>query len=314
MIRRLPAFAFIIISVVALDVEAAPFAADRIPSTARGVMHIDLAAAKRSTVGRAMLETAINEETSRQLDRVKLLFSVDIRHDIDGLTIYSTSPDPADGVLMLTGRFRQDHLIGLVRTLDSYTHQTHGERIVHGWQDEGTGFRQHGVFIDEGTLLIGRRLANVKQALDTWDGRAENLSGSDADALLCTKSLTAANTLIGLSADFRGLELPENPMAAAADGVERLTLQIAESAAGHLTVMGQMTCVSSDQSIEVEQILRGLMLLGAFRFQVEQPKLADLLRSVRIRTAGADVSMLLSVPADAVAALISARGHASTRD
>ncbi len=274
-----------------------------VPDTARWVMHLDMAALKASTVGATLFEAGLNGDAERQLASAKALTGIDLREDIDGLTVFGASQTGDDGVMVMTGRFEADRLTGLAQALEGYSTATHGDLTIHSWVDESSGQRQYGVILDGETLMLSQHSERLQQALDVRMGKAAAVGQAGAEGL-DLQSIAIPGTLFGIVADLRQLDFSGNPMLAAADGTERIMLHVSESVTDGVSVSAAVERQTPKQATELEKMLRGLLIMGAMQVQQEQPALAELLQAIQIRTAGRSLNLKFRYPADKLAALV----------
>jgi len=282
---------------------AEPLAPRIVPAAARWVLHVDMAALKASATGQVLLEAGLRDDVARQLDTAKALYSVDVREDIEGMTMFGTGDSPDAAVLVMTGRFDAERLTELVEALDGYTVDSQGERTVHSWLDQASGLRHYGVLVDAQTLMLSQDADRLREARDVRDGRTGDITQA-ADDGLNLEALTRPGTWLGVVADLRQLDLAGNPLLATAEGTEWFMLRMAESVTDGFSLSAEVRRQTPQQATELEQMLRGLLIMGALQFQQEAPELAQLLQAVQIRTAGRSLNLQLRYPADKLAALV----------
>lgn len=118
-------------------VVAGPLNKAWVPPDATWVVHVDVEAARASTLGTFAREHAAALDL-HELDNFREETGVDPRHDIKGITVYGASQDPDDGVAIISTTPAVD---GLMEKLSTSKHvleriQEDG-RTLYAWQEHG---------------------------------------------------------------------------------------------------------------------------------------------------------------------------------
>lgn len=293
---------------------AEPFSPRSVPTDARWVMHLDLAALKATDIGRMLLDESMQGDAVQQIESAKAMFRIDPREDLDAMTVYGSGSTADNAVVLLQGRFEQAPLVELVQTMEAYSVMPHGNHPIHSWIDptQGNGTRSYGALVGARTLLVSQDMPSLQRALDVHDGSARNLSQVGGNALR-TESLREDGVLLGITADLRDVDLSFNPMLSSfSTDTERFTLTLGESAVHGTTLALDVQRKTAEQASEMAQMMRGLLMMGAIQMQQENPATADLLQKVQITTAGNALQMRLRYPTDKLTALIRTSIEAST--
>lgn len=156
---------------------AAPFDAATVPADATWLMHLDMDAARSSTVVQRAYERMLTMHpyAGTMFDMAVKMTGSDPRKDLAGATVYGFDTDKRNGVMVVRGRMNRDHLTRMVEKAPDHKTMEHGNRTLHAWTHKrGHGGRPEtlvGGFYADDVIVMARSEAHVKTAFDLLDGK-----------------------------------------------------------------------------------------------------------------------------------------------
>jgi len=229
---------------------------------------------------------------------------IDIERDID-YVVGGLVPDGSDdttGIAILAGRFDTERLEALALQHGGAASDYQGRRLIT-IGDESAAM----AFLESGVIAIGSE-ALVKRTIDL----PSSGGGVDADDSLMgllrhVDSGSTAWTVGRLDNPGGGEWLP--------DQVESQVSQVAAFAIGARVnggVSGRLTAEARDEETgrNLRDLLQGLLALARLQMG-SRPELRGLLDSLRLTSAGANVTLAFDLPADAVLELLPDRPDAN---
>src|SRR5690242_1429749 len=130
------AFSLTIAGLFAFTASAGPVQRGDIPAEAGWVFHVDCDAVRPTAVGQYLIAELSKPEPDAKFAAFQSIFSFDPRSALHGLTLYSTSKDPLDGVLITYATFDEGRLVTLAKAAKAYQSSQHGTHIIHNWIDD----------------------------------------------------------------------------------------------------------------------------------------------------------------------------------
>ena len=94
------------------------------------VLHVDCDALKQTVVGKYVLGEMEKPEAQKKFAAFQAIFNFDPRKELHGLTLYGTSSEPEDGVLLVYADFDPARLTTLAEGAKEHAATT---RFIAGW-------------------------------------------------------------------------------------------------------------------------------------------------------------------------------------
>lgn len=168
---------------VAAVADAAPLDLSRVPAGGQWVMHLDMDAARESTVmGRAWDRAVKLHPHAEQMMRMWTgLMGMDPRTDLHDATAYGLDTDKHNAVLVVRAKANRAMLEKMVAKAPDHQTMTHGSHTLHAWTHKGwkgrMGHPVAGAFHRDDVLVFARSPDRVKAALDVLDGERPAVAG-----------------------------------------------------------------------------------------------------------------------------------------
>lgn len=253
---------------LATGAAANPEALSYVPSGSEVVAHLDMRAVVDSTLFRALLEKQ-GEQAQAQLNIARQFTGVDLLKDIDRLWLWGRIQDDDSVTILVEGRLNQDSLVNLLKANGSYRREDVAGASAHTWSDGGNS--RYGVFLPNGSVLLGNSRAALESALQTKTGGNGFATTAPAKAIP-----TAGHAWVFLRKPERAI--PGNEM--------KDTLQLETAAASLTTAANDTTLrlegVTADAASAARwrELLEGLTAVA--QLQSQQPELAELFKDARV--------------------------------
>lgn len=263
-----------------------------VPADAKWAVHLDFQKVISSRIGLLVLEDLESKGEMQKIEAFGKLFDFNPLKDLHGLTVYSKTFNEDEGLALVKGRFDVEKVKALIETHGECSEmEQDGFKIYQGTNEKGKRF--FFCFFRSDTILFSKDLDLVKDELSVLSGTKVSLkSGGNLHEL----NALPAGTFIAASAKGFGHLTHNHPHA-----------RILQKAQGILITMGEcegidflnITLSTADEEMaeQVHQIVQGIIALGMMLGD-EDPKLAKLVRTVKLERAGKKVTARVSMPAD----------------
>ncbi len=237
---------------------AGSFDATLVPQDARWVAHMDFAAMRASTIGQHLMQQDVNEDVKQQWEQAEEMFGMDLREDLHAVTMYGSGVEQDDVVIWFRGRLNPDALTSQVAELDQYESTTYQGYTIHSWVDASAeeAVRVYGVILDETRAVIGPRAEHIQQALAVAAGDQPRVT----DGGISVSTLAGAGVLVAATADFRDVDLSQNPMLAQANVSARYFRMDMRERDGTLGVRVAVQQDSEQEAQQTQEMLNGLKM------------------------------------------------------
>ncbi len=162
---------------------ADPFDAKTVPADAKWVLHVDGQTLQKSAIW-PMIQQRLDGDPNvvQKIKEFRAITRMNFPQDFFSLTMYGTSFDEKESVVMVRGRADQQQLLSLLQLNPSYAAEAFGTHDVLSWEDKGKVM--YGVFADADSAIISQSKQNVQNALSVKDGKAPALAADSAIAHL----------------------------------------------------------------------------------------------------------------------------------
>jgi hypothetical protein len=267
------------------------------------VVHLDCDALRSTALGRFVLEQMDKPEAQAKLAAFQAIFSIDLRNQLHGMTLYSTSIAPEDAVLLVYADFSADRLLTMAKAAQDYQASSYKNHAIHSWIDEkataASGVKKRTYAAIEGSrILFGKSEAAVARAVDVIGGTSRNLAASGA-----FPQLRAAGGVF-VQAVARKLDIPEaTPNAAVLRLAKQMSLQVAE-VQGQLSTAVSVETEDEETATNMLSVAQGLVSL--VKLQKENPELTKWLKSLSLKQEGAGVTAVVTLPVADVVKILQA--------
>ena len=275
-----------------------------LPAEPSWLIHLDCDALRPTSIGQFVLSELDKPKTQEQLASFQSVFNLDPRTQLHGLTLYSLSGTPEDGVLLVYADFDPERLTALAQGATDHESTTHNQHVIHSWIGQEKRSRKSAASrvyaaIHERRVIFGQRENSVASALDVLDGSAPNLSSTKSYAQMGRESRHCF-----LQGAARKLEFQDSgPHAAIFRLAKGLRLEMGE-AQQQATATLFVEANSDDVAGQIAAVGQGLLAL--VKLQSEKPEAAKLAEAISLKQDGATVVAKVSMPASTAIELFKA--------
>jgi hypothetical protein len=275
--------------------QAAPLQRADLPAEPAWVLHLDCDGLRGTVIGQHILSEMSKPEAEAKLAAFQSIFSVDLRTQLHGFTLYSTGTAPEDGVLIVYADFDPGRLVVLAKAANDYQSLNHNQHVIHNWIDEKkpakNGVKPRVYAAIEGTRIVfGQREATVAKALDVLDRTAPNLASTQNFAQLGAVGSTSYIQLAAHKLDLAA----GDPNAAIFRLAKAVALDVGE-------VQQQVTATlrldANDEEIAGHMLSIGQGLVSLMKLQTEKPETVKFAEAITLKKDGAAVTAHLSLSA-----------------
>jgi hypothetical protein len=171
-------FALLVVAALARPVAAEPASLAAVPADAVWMMHLDMDAARESTVVRRMHDRAMamHPQFEAMMTMAKAMTGMDPRQDIHDVTVYGLDTDKRNAVMVVRAKANRPLLEKMVEKALDHRTSEHRGRTVHSWMQRHGKNRKgepvSGAFFADDRMVFARSADAVKGALDVLDGKA----------------------------------------------------------------------------------------------------------------------------------------------
>ena len=120
----------------ALNATATPLQRADVTAEPAWLVHVDCDALRPTAIGQYLLSELDKPEAKGKLGAFEAIFSVDPRKHLHGLTLYSTTDGPDDGVLLIYADFDAERLITLAKGANDFQSSTNNGHTIYSWIDD----------------------------------------------------------------------------------------------------------------------------------------------------------------------------------
>jgi hypothetical protein len=273
---------------------AGPFNRADVPASAVWVIHVDCDILRPTGIGQYLMTELSKPEVQDKFAAFQSIFSFDPRKQLHGLTLYSTSSAPEDGVLLLYADFDPDRLVTLARAANGYGSVTNNSHVIHNWIDDkkrakdGVKPRVYAAIVGSRAVVFGQRQSTIAKTLEAIDQVSPNLSTSQS----FTDMGSASDTSF-LQAAANKLDLPgSDPNAALFRLAKMLRLQISEV---QQQLTASLSLQANDEEVAGQMASVANGLLSLVKLQQDKPDAAKLAEALSIKQNGPSVVATLAL-------------------
>ena len=307
--------AFTIMMLAAVPAIAESFREHTVADDADWVVHLDFDRFRGTTVAEAIRNHIDESGKGAALTVFRNTFQIDPRRDFHGLTLYGPDRDEDNAILVLRTAYDRDALLAVLQSGEMYARKTYDGRVLHRFEakkhgpaatgEDANDTEAWGCFYDSGTIVAGRSLNRVRQAIDVLDGRTASLADTDNSVW---DQIPNEAAFFAAGADLAGLGTIEHQQAALLQQADGVVMTLDEEN-DMFSMQVQLAANSPEVGAKVYQVAQGLVALLKLNAanQPDQQWLKDVVQNIRVRQDHATVSMSLEHHAADVARMIETR-------
>lgn len=301
MLRTLVLASFIFAAVA--PAHAAPLAAKQVSADAKWLLHLDIEQFAPSQTCRILLDDPKTGERLRaMLGNYRNLLGADPLKALSGITLYGDEITGNRGVAVIAGTINAAAVTARLATYPAYTRRKAARNVVHRWTDPASKANLNACLYAPGLLVITSDDNAMDTALAVLDGSHSSLASKKAPALSVPAPL-AGSFFLTVSSGYAGAA-PHPLKAMLLRNTTRAAMQVAESK-GIVDANIAMDAVSPDAALQIQQIVRGLIVSA--QFADESSGLAQLAELSEVKRLDQQVVLRVHCPArDAAGALAAA--------
>lgn len=276
----------------------------KIPEGAKFLLHVDVTAFRQTTLGGHLFEMARKEamrEITRKgkdgdFEKVKEAIGFDPFSELQAVTIVGSSfRDPGESLqLILTLRQTTGNLEGLALTLPNHESTEYKKHEIHSAAEDGDERMHAAIHTDpsgQKRIVAARRIGDVKNMLDTLDGRRR---GSSKAVKLATRQKNFVNIeLLEIPTD----QLERGPQVKAARMLQGISLKVGEKDES-IAITATLRTREEKKAEQIQQLVQGLvaMLHLANDENEEVQRAREFLDSLKVTRDGTEVQLKLAIP------------------
>jgi hypothetical protein len=287
-----------------VSTQAASLQQTHVPAEPVFVLHLDVDKIRPTTVGQYLLSEMEKPEAQTKFAAFQAMFNFDPRRQLHGLTLYSHTMGPDDGVLIIYADVDPSRLATLAKSAKEYQSSTHKQHVIHSWIEEkkkakdGVKPRTYAAIYGSQAVVVAQQQARVVEALDVLDGRAAALAsttfwpfGTGTDSSF-------------MQAVARKLSLPGSDPNAAIFRLSKLMKFNLGEDRGNINGSLVMVTESDEVATNVAGIAKGLVSL--LKLQQSKPEAVKLAEALNLTQQDEKVVVNLSLPATDVVSMMKA--------
>jgi len=261
-----------------------------IPAEASWVIHFDLEKFAATEIGNLLLEKEDALGLGKKNSQFKKKYQIDLKEDIDGITIFGIGKGEENIVACLQGNLNRDYLLELLGAEESHKEIPHGKYTIHNWDGD-----EFGTFVSESLALMGPNEEAIKLTLDVIAGKKANIASSPMNDYI--KEIPSNAFFAAMAKDISSLakgkakvfiiKKTESAMFTLAEIKENFNIRL------------NFTVKTLEDAQNMENVLRGLislanMQLGEMKAGFKVPE------DIVIATKGKKVFMEMNYPSKAL--------------
>ena len=271
---------------------AKPVDGGRVPAKAVWMMHLDMDAARESTVMKR-LETRIMKKYPQAETMLAMgvgMIGMDVRKDLHDVTVYGLDTDKKNAVMIVHADVDRKKLEAMAAKAPGHKTMEHRSYTLHSWMHNNVlmrpnGWKQSqgrpvvGAFFQDNVMVFARTKEQVEMALDVLDSKQASL---DENSPLAGR-VRPGSILVGRAAEID----PKTKCPVLIEG-NGYRVAMGESE-GMSFYRSRLEMTSAEAAEQAKSVTEGLVALGSLRFGNEADVM-KLVKAVETMTRG-DTSM-----------------------
>jgi len=287
--------AIVVAAASASVASAEPLDLGRVPAKAVWLMHVDMDAARESTVVKRMVERAMKKhpQLETMLGMGTKMMGMDPRKDLHDATVYGLDTDKKNAVMVVHADANREFLEKMVEKARDHKTMKHRDFTLHQWTHKGwkghEGETVVGAFFKDDVMVFARSASQVETALDVLAGKAESVGGEGPLA----GRVRPGSILVGRAAAID----PDTKCPVLKQG-RGFRVAMGEHD-GTSFYRARLEMDSEDAARRAEAVTEGLVALGELQFGAEA-QVMKLVDGIETMTSGSTCSIAWDAKADDV--------------
>lgn len=184
---------------------ADPLDRRQLPGGAAWFVHLDVDAAKASTLGQGVRDGWLKQpDVAKAIDKARTTTGVDLTREIQSITLYGLSFSPDQTVVIVRGKINREHLESVIKELSGYHRETIGGHDIRYWSERhadggNSAATKAGAFFGTDTIVISPTVATLVTALDVLEGKAAALDDASPLAIAIPPGTIVVAAVTGLA-------------------------------------------------------------------------------------------------------------------
>ena len=278
---------------------AKPVDGGRVPAKAVWMMHLDMDAARESTVMKR-LETRMMKKYPQAETMLAMgagMIGMDVRKDLHDVTVYGLDTDKKNAVMIVHADVDRKKLEAMAAKAPGHKTMEHRSYTLHSWMHKGWKQSQGqpvvGAFFQDNVMVFARTKEQVEMALDVLDSKQASL-GDDSPL---AGRVRPGSILVGRAAAID----PKTKCPVLREG-KGYRVAMGESE-GMSFYRARLEMTSVEAAEQANSVTEGLVALGALRFGNEADVM-KLVKAVETMTRGDTCMISWDAKADDVWAVV----------
>jgi hypothetical protein len=169
-----------------------------VPQNAKWFVHIDVAMIAKSEFKKYFTEK-FDTDIEREIMGIEKTAGIDFFDDMTAVTVIGFGSDRNEPVIAFSGKINKERLLSLLKKeAEDLEEIRYAQHIIYNW-----GGNEYGVFVNDRLVLISENRDGIESVLDTFSGKAGNITSSSMSALL--EKLTPNSFLVAAADDISEL-------------------------------------------------------------------------------------------------------------
>jgi hypothetical protein len=261
-----------------------------IPAEANWVIHFDMEKFAATQIGNHLLQEDDILGVGKKNDDFYDKYRIDIKKDIDGITVFGVGMGEKNIVVCLRGNFDREHLLGLLREEDSHTEIPYGQYTIHKWDND-----EYGTIAGNDLVLLGSGEEGIKSTLDVIAGKKANITSTPMNDYI--KEIPANAFMAALAKDISSLA-KKAPQVFVIKKTESFMFSLAEIK-DNFNIRLNFAVKTLEDAQNMENVLRGLISLANMQLEEMKTKF-KVPDDIVIETKGKKVYVEMNYPSKAL--------------
>lgn len=290
--------AALLVLILFSGVRAASIQKSIIPADAKWVIHFDMKKFSSTRLHELIMNDEDTINIRRDVSRFFKLYKFDPLKDIANITIFGKGIEEEDTVLSVEGNFDKEYLLSLIEMEKNYREIPYGKYTIYSW-----GHDDFAVFVSDNLILFSDNQEEIlKNTLDVISGKKENITSSPLITYI--KEIPPDAFITGVAEDISSLT-EHHSKAVILKKMGMASLAIMEKKE-NLSLNLNFTTESSQDAIQIEQIIRGLIAFA--NMQLDETMVGvKLPEDIQISIDGNKVRIGITYPVEKLIAILTGR-------
>ncbi len=276
---------------------AAPLDLSRVAADSKWMMHLDMDAARDSTIVQRAYEraTKMHPHAENMISIFSGMTGMDPRKDLHDVTVYGFDTDKRNAVMIVCADAKREFLNKMVEKAANHKKTEYRSYTLHSWTQKGwpRGWSGSvvGAFFKDSIMVFARTEAGVQAALDLLDG-------SSTKSVRATGSMLAGRTRPGSIMIARSVEVDPDTRCPVLKQGSAFRVALGESS-GSFFYRAQLDMKNAAAAGQVEDVVKGFIALAALKYGSDE-NATKLLADLGVETDGNACKISWNAPADGV--------------